>query len=206
MYSLKKLFKNGILILILIIAFIPNASSQDCFAPSPTRQPGEKIPSIKTRELTQTEYENLNTFIHSMVGDWKGTGKELKCSGTVSDPSQEIIRYTIKGESILDSSGKFSLILELYSPEQKATHSEKQDLYLTEKSFRAGSFDVEFIEISANRIKFRQRSAKRISRYVTSSQGEVFTTINRSNNSLVFIQSYYIGGEHRRTIEWHLSK
>lgn len=202
--------KNVLIILFPIIVFISNASAQDCFAPSPTRQPGEKFPPIKTRELTKTAYDILNEFINSIVGDWHGTGQEVICSGNLPDPSREIIRYTIKGESTVGHYGKFTLFVELYAIDRNATHSDKQDVYLTENNFRAGSNnsagDVEFLEISSNRIKYRQRAASNISRTGGFSQAETITTIRRTNNSLVFIQCYYLLGKLGRTKEWRLSK
>jgi hypothetical protein len=204
--------RSGILILIITITCVLGANAQDCFAPSPTAQGESKYPPIIPRELTKTEHGDLNRLFKSIVGNWSGTGKEVLCKGRVANPTQEIVRYTIKnGKSVFDRFGNFSLKLELHSAEKRSSHSEKQDLFLTEKYFRADSSnssgDVELLEVSANLLRYRKRAAIGGSYpFGTSSQGEAFTTISRVNNTIVLSRSYYFQGRHSGAKEWRLSK
>jgi hypothetical protein len=206
---MQTILKYGILLLFTAF-YSAGANAQDCFDPSPTAKTGSEYPPIRTRKLTKTEYRNIRNLLESMKGELKGTGEEISCRGNKSEPLPEVVRYTIKAKSTLDHFGHFRMEIDLYAPEERVTHAETQDFYVTEKHFRADSEnsagDVEFMEISDDVIAYRQRRALGGSAmYGTPSKGEKFTTIHRVDDGFVFIQSFYFQGIHSGKKEWHLS-
>jgi len=144
-----------IIVIILLLIFISPVQAVDCFAPSPSVKKNIDIyEEIQTRELTNTEYDELSQLFKHMQGAWTGKAETVTCKGDEDAPREEKTSYTVDAdiESGLSNSILFSL--KMHSSEKKQSNQEKITYYLTPKRLgvteltRAG--DVELINIAPN--------------------------------------------------------
>lgn len=71
----------------------------------PSAEP-ETVEPLSTREIGESEYEDLKTLLEELEGDWKGTIAELTCKGGPGDERNEVVEYTVRIEKAYYRQGR----------------------------------------------------------------------------------------------------
>jgi hypothetical protein len=77
----------------------PLLFAPECFSPSYSIQQGRgKFEAVKPRELTASEYRDLQELFQSLDGRWEGNARVLVCEETQDKVRKVIDDYTVKSE------------------------------------------------------------------------------------------------------------
>lgn len=87
----------------LLPAELPAA---DCFSDSYSIRKGRGLlEDLVTRELSESEVQDLETLLKSLEGDWKGSAEVVTCNAGQKNKDSEIENFTVESEGKMNSRG-----------------------------------------------------------------------------------------------------
>lgn len=154
------------LVLILLPGF---AHGEECFVPSPSATKGEAITEeIAIRDLTRSEYQQVETLFNGLKGRWRGSAQELECQGTLEDVKRKEVDFSAEAVMELDSKGELSIDLKRESSKEGIDHQDHMSLHLVDKRLRVDdenpAGDVEILKVGSGTVSFLKKNIHRAQR------------------------------------------
>ena len=180
----------------------PHLFTSECFSPSYSIQQGRgAFEAVIPRELSESEYRDLQQLFSSLDGKWEGNATVILCQGAPDNIRKAIDTYSVESEGrmVSTSSGtRFDLETILYSRKKKESHQENLHFYLDPKKLTSApdisTSDIELISIAPTKlvyVKNRQPGDKKGAYSVR----ETLVAIEKTGNASFLLErlNYYNG-------------
>jgi hypothetical protein len=134
----------------------------ECFGPSYSVQQGRgAFEAVIPRELSESEYHDLQELFGSLDGKWAGNARVIVCQGSPDDIRKAVDTYSVESEGKMFSTSpgkRFYLETILYSGEKRESHQENFHFYLDSKKLALApdisTSDIELISISPDKLVY----------------------------------------------------
>ena len=206
-----RLFTTGIFCVLVLSMASHNLYAVECFSPPPSVLNGRGLfEEIVSRNLNQSEQNDLKSLFDSLEGDWAGTAEVLICDSREGVLERQTETYSLKAEIEMDRSGNFFLSAEFYSREKSARHQDGVRLYLNGQvlSMEPNNTisDIEVLAASDDELSYVKKSRRRSGSGAPTVQEFVITIKKTGDSSFVFEKVFFLQGRLISISTWHLEK
>lgn len=115
-------------------------AKRPCFSDSPSMTAsGLSYAEVVARELSEAEWQSLESFLQRARGRWRGAAQGFFCRGSAEAPRREAEEYELELEADFARSDRFELFATLKNRGEGITREERRTLHLKEPWLRFGA-------------------------------------------------------------------
>lgn len=152
----------SILVLLSAMPWIPQmAYAVDCATPSPNMVTSHNFwAAVPAEKLSDAEETQLLDFLKSIVGSWKGTGKETRCMPVGRTTEKKQIPQEVRLKVVQQGDGEFSFNVDVFDTVNQLTTQYNFELENTVQGMQVpGEGGIELGKLSDTGLLFRSQTA-----------------------------------------------